>query len=505
MNAASGAASSPFAFAPFASSADAVAGAAPNVKAGAAAEAAAAAGASPSPPAGASSPVPFAASPPAGVTSSRSVLLKSASPANSPPSSSPPLPLFDLPRFDPPAAAAAEGPPPPNANPPAASPGAANAGATTPTGLCAFAGVRGLGSAGKSVSSAGLNRVATSPTKRQSIALGLATDASTPTAPAAPYERPPTRAAGFETAHQPPRLALRWCDADACRRAARPSDPPGRRRTRPTRRGSAGGSGRTTARGLRGLWVATARLASPGTAAGSSTRRRARGGESPRARFSSRSSSLAISSSNVTWCRVAGDGPRPPPPPPAPPPPPPSRLRLVGRPCSLSMPAGGLPSPPVRAAGAGAVAGDGCASPSSSANLRRFSLSADAEGEGRASFVASAAVDARSASAASAANLVIALPLAPPPVAGALRAALTVRRSPTAAGPGRAGLLELSNTASRARFPSAFSGVNTSALATSATSSDSPAPAMSVQKRPMYRPAVCISSSIVAGTRARDH
>ena len=60
--------------------------------------------------------------------------------------------------------------------------------------------------------------------------------------------------------------------------------------------------------------------------------------------------------------------------------------------------------------------------------------------------------------------------------------------------------------ASRARFPSAFSGVNTSALATSATSSDSPAPAMSVQKRPMYRPAVCISSSIaVAGTpRARS-
>ena len=167
------------------------------------------------------------------------------------------------------------------------------------------------------------------------------------------------------------------------------------------------------------------------------------------------------------------------------------------------MPAGGLPSPLVRAAGAGA--GDGCASPRSSAILRRFSLSADADGEGWSSFVASAAVEARSASAASAANLLVALPLAPPPVAGALRAALTGRRSPTAAGPGRAGL-EISNMASRARFPSAFSGVNTSALATSATSSDSPPPAMSVQKRPMYRPAVCISSSIaVAGTRARDH
>ena len=160
---------------------------------------------SPSPPAGVSSPVPFAASPPARVSSSRSVLLKSASPANSPPSSSPPLPLFDLPLFDP-AVVAAGGPPPPNANPPAPPPCAVNAGGGTATPTLGFApAVSGLGSAGKSVSSAGLNRVATSPTDRQSIALGLATDASTPAAPAvndASCERPPS--AGFELAHQPP-------------------------------------------------------------------------------------------------------------------------------------------------------------------------------------------------------------------------------------------------------------------------------------------------------------
>ena len=184
---------------------------------------------------------------------------------------------------------------------------------------------------------------------------------------------------------------------------------------------------------------------------GSSTRRRARGGESSRgtrARFSSSSSFVCFDlilerdvvprrgrrspSSSSSSSSVA--------------------LALGGPAVLLEYAGGGL----TLAAGARGGRGRGrerrLRVPSLVRHLRRFSLSADADGEGWSSFVASAAVEARSASAASAANLLVALPLAPPPVAGALRAAPTGRRSPTAAGPGRAGL-EMFNMASRARFP----------------------------------------------------
>ena len=290
----------------------------------------------------------------------------------------------------------------------------------------------GLGSAGKSVSSAGLNRsrdaADRSPIHRP---LGPATDASTARASCERRQRTTTQRR-IRARAPTPRLALRWCDADAGRRAV------GRRRTDRARRGSAGGSGRTTAR-ARAAYGSRRLGRVPGDIPGDGGRDvhatpRAGWESSARRAPGSSSSSFAISSSNVTWCRVAGDGPRPPPPPPSS-----SSVALaLGRPFSLSMPAG-LTVAGGAGGGRGAGASDGCASPSSSASLRRFSLSADAEGRGCASFVASAAVDARSASAASAANLLIALPFAPPPVAGALRAALTVRRSPTAAGPAAPG------------------------------------------------------------------
>ena len=79
----------------------------------------------------------------------------------------------------------------------------------------------------------------------------------------------------------------------------------------------------------------------------------------------------------------------------------------------------------VDAGAGGASSAEGA---SSASTLRRFCLPADGEGSGSAGVSCSAgAVDARSASAASAANL-LARPTSPP-LTGALRATRTFRRS----------------------------------------------------------------------------